>query len=174
VSRTIIISSLSLLLLWALTQQANHYLSEWNLSLFLNGLWITFPSLRLDHRDASRSIVILGLIADAASPVPFGCHAFLFLLAHTIIQQLRSRFPSDDLAFNLLTALFTNFALMLALTLGLMHRMPATHLVWSPFFANLALSSLMLAIIGPWSMALQNQALALAGINLHHDQRGLR
>ncbi len=172
-SRTAIISCLSLLLLWSLTQQASHYLSEWNLSLFLSGLWLTFPALRLAHRDAWLSVLFLGLLSDAAAPVPFGCHAFLFLLAHTVIQPLRGRFPADDLVFNLLTALFTNAGLMLALTLGFMNRFPASHLVWTPFFANLILSSLVLAIIGPWSIALQTQALSLAGINLRQDPRGL-
>ncbi len=160
-------------LLWAMTQQLNHSLGEWHLHVFISGLIITFPSLRLEHAHAWKCILFIGLLSDAAAPVPFGAHAFLFLLSHAILHKLRQRFPEHDVIFSLSCALAVNAGLMLALTLGLGHRAPTAVSLWTPMLVNLALSSAVIVIITPWTFALQLRALELAGAGLRTQQRGI-
>ncbi len=171
--RTVVVSILMSALLLELTQQLNHHLGEWHLHLFLSGLLITFPALRLEHRHAWKCILFLGLLSDAAAPVPFGTHAFLFLIAHAILHKLRQKFPEQDLIFTLTSALAVNTALMLALTFGLAHRAPAAISLWPPVLLDLLLSSVAIIVLGPWTFALQLRALELAGASLRTEQRGL-
>src|SRR4051812_34148543 len=67
--------------------QLNHYLAPWHVNLFVGGLLVTFPSLRIGYREGFWSVFLTGLYLDAASPVPFGLHALLFALAYAVIAS---------------------------------------------------------------------------------------
>lgn len=170
--RTFLVSTAIATLLWSLCQQLNHSLGEWHLHVFISGLLITFPSLRLEHSTAWKSILFLGLLSDATAPVPFGTHAFLFLLSHAILHKLRQRFPEHDMIFSLTCALAVNTGLMLALTLGLGHRAPSASSLWSPVLINSLLSSAVIVLIAPWTFALQLRALELAGASIRSTPSG--
>ncbi|MGC4072261.1 MAG: hypothetical protein QM760_07055 [Nibricoccus sp.] len=85
-------------MLWTLFGQLNHYLSDWHISLFVGGLLVTFPALRLPYRDGWKIVVLLGFWCDASAPIRFGLHAVLFLVAYTFIFNLRGRFPREEVS----------------------------------------------------------------------------
>jgi hypothetical protein len=160
-------------LLWTLFGQLNHYLSGLHLSLFIGGLLITFPALRLGQREGWKIAVLLGLWCDALCPVHFGLHAVLFLAAHTVIHHLRDRFPRDELSFGIVVALIANAALFLILTTGLIVRHPRPLDALPAILTDLLFSEIVLVLVAPWFFALQERALEIAGLNLRRGQRGV-
>jgi cell shape-determining protein MreD len=160
-------------LLWTIFGQLNHYLTGLHASLFIGGLLVTFPALRLSYREGWKIAVLLGLWCDALSPVRFGLHAVLFLAALTFIHHVRDRFPRDELSFGIVVALITNAALFLVLTAGLIVRHPQPLSALPAILSDLLLSELALAAVTPWFFALQERALEIAGLSLRRGQRGL-
>jgi rod shape-determining protein MreC len=71
--------------LWLLIAQANHYLAPARLYIWVGGLFVTFAALRLPAQEGFNASFLIGLLLDAASPVPFGLHAFLFGIAHLVL-----------------------------------------------------------------------------------------
>ncbi len=160
-------------LLWTIFGQLNHYLTGFHVSLFVGGLLITFPALRLSYREGWKIAVLLGLWCDALCPVRFGLHAVLFLAALTCIHHVRDRFPRDELSFGIVVALAANAVLFLALTAGLIVRHPQPLSALPAILTDLLLSELALVAVAPWFFALQERALEIAGLSLRRGQRGL-
>lgn len=160
-------------LLWTIQSQLNHYIAPWNVSVFLGGLAVAFSSLRLSYRDGVRSLILTGLWFDAATPVPFGLHAFLFLFAHAIVFVFRSRVAREESMVGLLVAVVTNLGVMLALAIGLMHRSPAPLEQLPRLIADSLLSFCVVLLVGAWFFRLQEQALEIAGVSLRREQRGM-
>lgn len=159
--------------LWTLFAQLNHYLSGWHVSLFVGGLLVTFPALRLNYRDGWKIVVLLGFWCDATAPIRFGLHAVMFLAAHTFIFNLRGRFPREEAFFGILVALIANAAIFLVLTLAMIVRHPAPFSALPAILLDLLLSELFVAVAASWFFALQEHALEIAGLSLRRDQRGL-
>jgi rod shape-determining protein MreD len=160
-------------LLWTIFAQLNHYLSGWHVNLFVGGLLVTFPALRLSYRDGWKIVVLLGFWCDADAPVRFGLHAVLFLTAYTLIYRLRGRFPREEGLFGLLVAIVANAGIFLALTLALVVRHPAPFSALPPIFLDLFISELFVAVAAGWFFTLQEHALQIAGFSLRRGQRGL-
>jgi hypothetical protein len=171
--RLILVSFACGALLWTLFAQLNHYLSDFHVSLFIGGLLVTFPALRLNHRDGWKIAVLLGLWCDATAPVRFGLHAVLFLAAHTFIFQMRDRFPREEPFFGILVGLIANAALFLVLTLVLITRHPTPFAALPAVLLDLLVSELFLAAVASWFFAFQERALEIAGLSLRRGQRGL-
>jgi rod shape-determining protein MreD len=152
-------------LLWTITAQLNHYLAVWRLNLFTGGLLVTYAALRFRSRIIWRIALPLGFWADAASAVPFGMHAALFLVAGIVIFQLRGRKPRTDLVFGVAVAVLSNAALFAVIALAFAIRGPVQAGVAVTLLLNLLLSSVFTALAAPWYFALQTRALELAGIN---------
>ncbi|MDF9828315.1 hypothetical protein M2103_002420 [Ereboglobus sp. PH5-5] len=155
------------ILLWTITAQINHYLAVWHLNLFTGGLMVAHAALRFRSRVIWRITLPLGLWLDAASAVPFGMHAALFLLAGVIIHRVRGRTPRVDTASGVIAAVSANAILFVVIAIAFAIRGPVQTGVLFTLLVNLALSSAFVALIAPWYIALQTRALELAGINAH-------
>jgi hypothetical protein len=160
-------------LLWTLFAQLNHYLSSLHLNLFVGGLLVTFPALRLSYRDGWKIVVLLGLWCDASAPVRFGLHAVLFLAAYTAVFHVRDRFPREEVFFGLLVALITNAAIFFVLTLGLIVRHPEPFSALPAMLVDLVVSELAIAAVATWFFALHERAVEIAGLSLRQERRGL-
>ena len=153
---------LTVLLLWALVAQANHYLAEAHVYLFVGGLLVIHAALELPLRSGLAVSLLAGCVCDSHALVPFGTHALLFAGAHAILFNLRDRLPLDEITGRVVIALFANLALFLALSFVEIDLSPAPAASWLRLFADLACSQVFLALIAPWFFALQSRAIALA------------
>jgi len=149
-------------LLWAIAAQANHYLADAHVYLFLGGLMITRGALALPLGSGMAASLLAGCVCDANALVPFGTHALLFAAAHAVLFNLRDRLPHDETAGRVVIALFVNFALFMALSFIEIGRSPAPAAGWIRLFADLLVSQVVLAIAAPWFLALQDRAAELA------------
>lgn len=161
------------IILWTLEAQANHSLSPYGLSLHLSGMLVAFASLRLMHTDAWRTCLIFGLWCDCAVPVPFGLHAFIFLLAHVFINRIRSRIPREETVVAIGISILTTVAIMLATTAALAARLPTSISASGRIFYDTLASIAVIMLIAPWFFALTDRILELIGADLRRDQRGL-
>lgn len=171
--RTPFIVLLVNVLLWTIQSQLNHYISPWNLTVYLGGLCVVFAALRLSERDGVRALVLTGFWFDAATPVPFGLHTFLFLLSHTIIYSFRSRIAREETLVGLTLAALVNLAQIVALSIGLLHRGPAPIQMWPRLIEDSLVSFCVIVLIAPWAFAFQEQLLEFAGVSLRRDQRSV-
>jgi rod shape-determining protein MreD len=161
--RPSLVTALTLVLLWALVAQANHALAEVRVYLFLGALFVAFSALRLPLRGGIITSLIGGMICDANAPVVFGTHALLFAVAHAVIFHLRDRIPRDDTIARILVVLLTNLGLFLVFSFIQIARSPAPAAVWPRLIADLLCSQVVITVITPWFLALQQQALVVTG-----------
>lgn len=160
-------------LLWVIQTQLNHYIAPWNTTAFIGGLCVVFSSLRLSGRDGARALLLTGLWFDAATPVPFGLHAFLFLLAHTVLFMFRSRIPREETLIGLLVAVLVNLGTMIAISAAVLHRNPAPLEMWPRLIADSLVSFSLIILIGPWTFSFQERLLQIGGVSLRRDPRGV-
>lgn len=151
----------SLLLLWTIVTQVNHYLAVWHVHLFVGGLFITFAALRFPARSGLLLSAAAGLLCDANSPTPPGTHLLLFSIAHALICNFRHRLPAEHTATQVIIATVANAGLYLALTIILATRQPIIVQLWPRLIFDLLLSELFLILIGPWFFALQGRIISL-------------
>lgn len=166
--RTLVVFVCGLLLL-GLQRQAGHALAPAALSLWLGGLLVAFPALRLAPQTGFNACILLGLLVDALSPLAFGLHAFLFGVAHLIIVRVRNRFAASEPLIGTIVALITNLALFVLLTFITLSRAPGAPISGLRLLVDLALSQVVLALIAPWFFALQERSLGLARIGLQDE-----
>ena len=160
--RPALVSFLSVLLLWALVTQANHYLAGEQVSLFVGGLLVVQAALELPLGAGLAVTLLIGGICDANVLVDFGTHILLFATAHVLLFNLRDRLPHEETTGRVVIALFANLALFLGLSFLEIDHSPAPGPAWLRLFADLAGSQVCLALIAPWFFALQRRAGALA------------
>ncbi len=163
---------LTLLLLWLLVAEANHYLTPLHIYLFAGGLFVTFAALRLSLRAGLAAVLLGGLLCDASTPIAEGLHPLAFSLAHThtltfvaafvIIYQLRDRMARDETLIRVFVAVLANLGLFLALSFARLAMAPLPASAWGRLFADLVCSQIVVALIAPWFFALQGSALTLA------------
>ena len=159
------------LVLWWLAGLANHYLANSALHLYLSGLFVVYAALRLDRMHGLIAIVLTGLLVDAAEPVPFGTNLLLLGLVHATLLYGRQRFPREGAVFGIVVALFSNLFLFIALSFLLVGANPRPADAWLRLFVDLLVSQLVLVVITPWFLALQDRAMALVQI---HPETGRR
>jgi rod shape-determining protein MreD len=169
----LLLTLLPLVLLTLLMSQINHVLAPWHVSLFVGGLLVIFTALQLDFDTGFAAVFLTGLLCDAASPVRFGTHAFLFATAHTLIFSVRSRLPRGESLVSLVFALLANLGMFLALSLLLVAHTPLPFGIWPRLLINLLCSQAFLALIAPWFFALQARTLAFDGFEPRDTSRRL-
>jgi rod shape-determining protein MreD len=161
------------LLLWWLTGLANHSLpmmpmpggGVFSTHLYLGGLLVAYPALRLDARHGLIAIVLTALLCDAATPVPFGTSLALFGLVHAFLLYGRQRFPREEVVFGVVVALLSNLFIFLALSFLLVRDNPRPGEAWLRLFLDLIVSQVVLALVAPWFLALQARAFSLAHVH---------
>lgn len=149
--------------LWAIVNQLNHYAAPWAFTFSVAGLFVTLPALRLSLRTGLVCVLFAGLWIDAASPLPFGRHALLLGLAFCFVHRLRGRLPRTETIVAVVVALFVNLALFVALAFLDLGGLPDPGSGGLRLLADLLLSQLLTALVGPWFFALQIAALRLVG-----------
>lgn len=162
--RWLIVTGANLLLIW-LTATLNHYVAGFGVWFYLGGLLVAYGALRLDARSGLTSTVLTGLLTDALSPVPFGTSVFLFALVHGVVLYGRHRFPREGAVIGVVVAMLANLFLILALSFVLIGAGPRPGSAWLRVFADLLLSQGLIALAGPWFIALQERAMELAEIH---------
>jgi len=156
-----LLTFLSLLLLWVLVTQLNHYLAVWHSHIFVGALYLTFAALRLPVRGGMLVTALGGLLCDANTPVPFGTHMLLFTVAHAFINKAQHRIPSDHPTTQLVVAFIANLVLYVALSVVVILGNPVVGQLWPRLLFDLALSQVCLLLLGPWFLALQARILEL-------------
>lgn len=172
-TRRVLAVVLTGLLLWMLYAQVNHYLAPWHVHLWAGGLAVVFAALRLEYREGLVAVLLIGAFHDSGSPVVFGLHSVLFALAHTVIYHLRARLPREESVVGVMVALLTNLGMFLVFSFAQIGDLPAPGAAWLRLFADLLISQLVLALLTPWFLALQERALEIAGVSLRVEQRGV-
>lgn len=148
-------------LLWFIAGMLNHSLAAWQIYIYTGGLFVTYAALYAGPREGLIAVILNGFLFDAASPVPFGQHALLQAAAFTILHHMRARLAYGELLVQTAAVLIVNlvlFAAKCALQSGRMLPLSlvAERLFWDAFF-----SSLVLALLVPWTFALQDKVLAI-------------
>lgn len=159
------------LLLWWLVGLANDYLSRHSLHLYVGGLFVVYASLQLDRKHGLIAIVLTGLMFDAAEPVPFGTSLFLFGLIHATLLYGRRQFPREGAVFGIVVAQLANLFLFIALSFLLVGANPDPAGAWLRLFVDLLASQLVILLIAPWFLALQQRTMEMLRI---HPETGRR
>ena len=167
------------LLLWWLAGLANNYLYRFSflwldyvsVHLYVGGLFVVYSALRLDRKHALVAVVLTGVMIDAVEPVPFGTSVVLLGLILATLFYGRQRFPREGSVFGIVVALFSNLFLVIALSFLLVGANPRPAEAWLRIFVDLLASQLVLVLITPWFLALQDRAMELVQI---HPETGRR
>ncbi len=157
------------LLLATLSALFNHSLAAWGLSVWLGGLFVAFPALRLAPQQGFNACFLIGLLVDAGSPLPFGLFAMFFAVAHLVIVRLRNRFAVTQILLGTIVALITNLVLYVLVTFVVLARAPDAPFSGLRLLTDLILSQATIALIAPWFFALQEKALFIARVGLHDE-----
>jgi rod shape-determining protein MreD len=177
-----LIVTLANLVLWWLIGLANHYLAVVHLPfvgassfyLYLGGLLVAYPALRLDPAHGLTATILTALMVDAVEPVPFGTSLFLFTLIHVTVLYGRHRFPREGAIFATVVALLANLFLVIALSFLLVGANPRPASAWLRIFVDLFFSQVVIALVTPWFIALQDRAMELAAIHPETGRHVLR
>ncbi len=159
------------LLLWWLVGVLNNYVGPYAFHFYVGGLFVTFAALRLDRKNGVIAIVLTGLTIDAAEPVPFGVSVVLLGLVYLTLLNGRHRFPREGAVFGTVVALLANLFLVVALSFILIGRNPRPGAAWLRIMVDLVCSQFLIALVTPWFLALQEQALEKVRI---HPETGRR
>lgn len=149
-----------LVLLWAVTDLGNFALAPRHAHLFLGGLFVTFVAVAEDEPAGLWALILAGLVCDAHAPVPFGTHAFLFLIARIALRRLRERLPHEDTVGRVAIALICNLGIYGVVSFFELSGAPSPGAYWGRVLWDLVVSQGALILIGPWFFALQERALA--------------
>lgn len=149
--------------LCALVAQLNHAASAWAITFSVPGLLVAYAALRLPLGAGLASVFVTGLWLDAATPLPFGRQAFLLALVFCFVHRLRGRLPRQEALVGVVVALFVNLALFVALAFFSLGSLPDPASAGLRLLADLLVSQLLTALLGPWFLALQDAALRLIG-----------
>jgi hypothetical protein len=163
---------LTLLLLWLLVAETNHYLTPLHVYLFAGGLFVTFAALRLPLRAGLAAVLLGGFLCDANMPIAADLRPVAFSLAHAntllfavafvAIYRLRDRMARDETLIRVSVAVLANLGLFLAFSVARMAVTPLPAAAWGRLLVDLVCSQAVVALIAPWFFSLQGSALALA------------
>jgi cell shape-determining protein MreD len=154
------------LILFVLWRQANHALASLGMSMWLGGLLVTFPALRIAPQQGFNAAIVLGLLVDSFSPTAFGLNAFLFGISHLVIVRIRNRLAADEPVIATVVALITNLILFLILSFIALSRNPEASISGLRLLTDLVLSQLAIGLCAGWFFALQERALALIRVGI--------
>jgi rod shape-determining protein MreD len=158
-------------LLWWLVGLANNYLSTPSVHFYVGGLFVVYSALRLDHRHGLVAVLLTGLLVDAVEPVPYGTSMLLLGLVHATLVYGRRRFPREGALFGIVVALFANLCLVIALSFLLVGANPRPGTAWVRIMLDLLASQVLLVVVTPWFLSLQDRAMELVAI---HPETGRR
>lgn len=150
-------------ILWLLTTQLNHALTDLQVYVFTGALFVTFNALTQPFAAGIAVSACIGLVFDANTPVAFGTHLVLFVLTHLLVARFRERVPRNDTLSRTIVAILANLALFLVFSFTQLSRFPSPGSVWPRLLVDLLCSQVLIALIAPWYYSLQARALAVTG-----------
>lgn len=160
------------LLLWGIVGAVNFHLAPWHIYLLPAGLHVAYAALILPPGLAFGITFFAGLMLDAASPVPFGLHAWLFGAATITLFVARPRLARDEAAVQLGIALLVNFAVFVLLSATLLHDAPSPGVLLWRLLWDLLWTQIATALLSYWFSALQRRALELAAPAFLSERNG--
>jgi rod shape-determining protein MreD len=159
--RTLVLFA-TLLLLWLVVVQLNHGLAPRHIYLWVGGLFVAHAALHEPLRGGLTASALAGMLWDATTPVAFGTHLLLFSAVHVLLFNLRDRLPREDTAAQVVIVLLVNLAAFLVFSFLQVSQVPAPAAVWPRIIFDLICSQVLIALVTPWFLALQERALHLA------------
>ena len=153
-------------LLYFLLNQINAVLAPLSLHLSLDGLYLLFAALYMKTRQGLLVCLITALAVDATLPVSFGTHAILYCGALAFLLRSRSLLRRENARHVVFSALWSNFFIMLGLSLLAGKGMLGQTDFWLRFLADLAFSQLLLALLACWWVDAQRKTLLLWNIDV--------
>ncbi|MDX2187722.1 MAG: hypothetical protein SFV32_12370 [Opitutaceae bacterium] len=160
-------------LLLVVTREINHAFASAALSVFTFGLPLAFAALRLDFTSGWRSVICLGLMADALAPVRFGLHALLYLVIFLLIFRVRQRVPREENLVGTVISILATVVVHAAFTLNYIWYGPTPGRLMSRVLMEAGLSSLLVALVAPWYFSFTEHVLSWFGVDLRRETRGL-
>jgi cell shape-determining protein MreD len=161
--RQVLCQLASAAILCAILAQVNHLAASCAITFALPGLLVAYAGLRLPLGAGLASAFVTGLWLDAATPLPFGRQGFLLALLFCLVYRLRDRLPRQETLVAVVVALFANLALFVALAFFSLGSLPDPAAGGLRLLADLLVSQLLTALLGPWFLSLQHAVLRLAG-----------
>jgi hypothetical protein len=150
--------------LLAVTAMVNDGLAGWSVSLFLAGLCMIRPVMKLQPAGLLLCVVFSGLAGDAQSPTPPGFLMTLFALGAALIILVRPWLGQMGRTQQIALACILNAGYFLAFTLWEATRGGAAGPVfWERAAVDFCLSQFILLLVGIWFFEFQECVLALAG-----------
>lgn len=129
-------------------------LSAWGLSLYLLGLWVAYPALKLSFGTGLVVVISLGFWLDAATPWPLGTQALLGASGYAGLQFLRHKLREEaDLPF-IRVALALNALYVIILGLVMTPANGASLSYWKSLVMSLLASEIFIALFSPVWLAL--------------------
>lgn len=157
----------TVVLLWALLAQLNDTLSRTHVYIHAGALFVVFAALTQPLGSGLSVALLAGLMCDANVPVSFGTHLILFTATHLVVFRVRGRLPRNDTGARMIVAVLANAGLFAAFALLQLIRSPLAVAVWPRLFVDFVCSQALVGLAAPWFFALQERALALAGVDRH-------
>jgi hypothetical protein len=150
--------------LLAVTAMVNDGLAAWNVSLFLAGLCMVRPVMKLPPASLLLCAVLSGLAGDAQLPTPPGFLMTLFVLGAGFIIVARPWLGQMGRTPQIALACLLNAGYFLAFTWWAAARGGATGAAfWERAALDFCVSQLILLPVGIWFFEFQECVLALAG-----------
>ncbi len=163
--RTLVILAVNGLLYFALNQ-VNAVLAPLSLHLSLDALYLLFAFLYLKTNQGLLIGFLTALFIDAALPVPFGVHTILYFCTLAALLRMRRELRRDNPRHIVLAAFWSNFFIMLGLSLLVGKGLLAQWDFWLRFCSDLAISQLLLIFLVRWWVDAQRQVLLLWDIDV--------
>lgn len=160
------------LLLYFIIGEINHLLAGWSLHLHLDVLLLIFFGLHLNRLSGVVFTVLLGLLADAAHPVPTGTFVLGYLGIWYAFVWFQHRIRRQNPGHVRVVALSIQVLWMLVLAIFLGDGFLASTVYWQRILMDLILSGVvLLAVVWPWC-AFQKKLLLSLGWNLDARMSG--
>ncbi|MCU0792183.1 MAG: hypothetical protein MUE42_04890 [Opitutaceae bacterium] len=166
--KQLLVLTLCAAVLVALLGQGNHALAPLGLTLTMPGLLISYAALRLPLGTGLAAALLAGLLIDSQTPVEFGRHAAILGLAFCLVHRVRGRLPREETVVAVVAALFVNLGIFVLLAFLDLGGLPDPAAGALRLLADLLVSQLATALVGPWFVALQRHSLQLAGAAPQH------
>jgi cell shape-determining protein MreD len=127
----------------------------WNISTYLLGFWITYPALNFSFGTGLMMSFIIGLWAEAFTPLPLGTQAIIASLSYIILQLIRQTTRKmGDLPFNA-SACGVNGLCLLFLSIWLKNSSYPTIDYWQNIGLISVFSTIIILCISPiWILTL--------------------
>ena len=159
--------------LYVFISQVNALLAPLALHLSIPVVYLVFSALYLRMSHACAVAVLSGLTIDAALPVAFGCHSFLFVLAYALIISIRLRLRRENAYHVTFLSLGANFFIIAGLTLvtGFQGAPMGPSLL--RLLIDLIFSQLVLAVVAASVVAAQRRILQIFQIDIASELQTL-